>query len=117
MTHASAIPLSRSRVEFLARVKELQGKPVNWTDSRPVIVCVLTKVNAPCSRQLTASELAETLRAGKINLSQVDSFSTEIDVDAQRIFAAELGVSEKTLRRTAKALSRHIREDLPLLAI
>ena len=115
MTHTSARPPSRSRDEFLARVKELQGKPVNWTDSRTVIVCVLTKVNAPCSRQLTADDLAEALRAGEINLSQVDSFFTEIDVEAQRIFAAELGVPEEALRRTAKALAKHIREDLPLL--
>ena len=116
MAHALAIPPTRSREEFLARVKELQGKPVNWDEPRTVVVCVLTKVNAPCHRQLNAEELAAALKAGNINLSQVDSFFTEIDVEAQLIFAAELGVPEDALRRSAEALARHTREDLPLLA-
>ncbi len=116
MAHASVILPTPNREEFLARVKELQGKPVNWREPRTVVVCVLTKVNAPCHRQLNAEELAEALRAGNINLSQVDSFYTEIDVEAQLIFAAELGVPKVALRRTAEALTRHTREDLPLLA-
>ena len=102
--------------ERVARAKAFQGKPVNWLEPRTVVVCVLTKVNAPCHRQLNAEELAAAIRAGNINMSQVDSFYTEIDVDAQRIFAAELDIPEEVLRRTARVLADHTREDLPLLA-
>ena len=102
--------------ERVARAKAFQGKPVNWHEPRTVVVCVLTKVNAPCHRQLNAEELAGAIRSGDINLSQVDSFYTEVDVDAQKIFAAELDIPEEVLRRTAKALADHTREDLPLLA-
>ena len=116
MTYTTAKPRARSREEFLARVRELQGKPVNWLDPRTVVVCVLTKVNAPCRRQLSAEELADALRAGNISLPQVDSFYIEMDVDAQLIFAAELGVPEDVLRRTAESLAELTGGDLPLLA-
>ncbi len=105
----------RSREEFHARARELQGKPVNWFDPKTVVACVLSQVNAPCRRRLTAEELAEALRTGNIDLMQVDSYFTELDVDAQRIFAAELGVPEHLLLRTATALSKINREKLPIL--
>ncbi len=106
----------RSREEFHARAKELQGKPVNWFDPKTVVACVLSQVNAPCRRRLTAEELAVALRTGNIDLMQVESYFTELDVDAQRIFAAELDVPEHLLLRTATALSECIRLDLPILA-
>ncbi|MCY3880142.1 MAG: hypothetical protein OXF74_13305 [Rhodobacteraceae bacterium] len=89
----------------MARAKAFQGKRVNCFDPRTVIVCVLTKVNAPCRRQLNAEELAGEIMAGNTDLTQVDSFYTEIDADAQRIFAAELGIPEDVLLRTARELA------------
>lgn len=114
--HGSGTPSTGSREEFLARAKALQGKPLNWLEPKAVIACVLGTVNAPRHRQLSAGELSEAICAGNINLSQVDSFYTEIDVDAQKIFAAELCIPEDVLRRTAQALAEHTREDVPLLA-
>ena len=108
--------LAKLPPERVARAKAFQGKRLNWFEPRTVVVCVLTKVNAPCRRQLNAEELAGEIRAGNINLTQVDSFYTEIDVDAQRIFAAELGIPEDILLRTAKALAKRTHQDLPLLA-
>ena len=111
-----AAKLAKLPPERVARAKAFQGKRVNWFEPRTVVVCVLTKVNAPCGQQLNAEGLAVEIRAGNINLSQVDSFYTEIDADAQRIFAAELGIPEDVLLRTARALAEHTGEELPLLA-
>ena len=106
----------RSREEFLARVRELQGKPVNWFEPKAVIACVVGTVNAPYRERLNAEQLAAALRSWDIELPQVGGFFTEMDVDAQRIFAAELGVPESALRLTAKAYAEYSREDVPLLA-
>ena len=106
----------RSREDFLARARKFQGKPVNWFEPRAVIACVVGTVNAPYRKRLSAEELAEALRSGDIELPQVGGFFTEMDVDAQRIFAAELGVPESALRRTAEAYAEYSREDVPLLA-
>ena len=114
MAQVSRRPPARSREEFLARVREFQGKPVNWDDPKHVIPCLLSKVNAPCHRKLSGEELAEALCAGTMN-SQVDSFFTETDVDAQRIFAAEFGVPEDVLLRAARVLAAHTGQKLPLL--
>lgn len=107
----------RSREEFLARVRELQGKPVNWFQPRAVIACVVGTVNAPYRERLSAEQLALALRNGDFELPQVGGFFTEMDVDAQRIFATELGVPESALRRTAEAYAEYSREDVPLLAV
>ncbi len=116
MMHNSGTPPTGSREEFLARAKALQGKPLNWFEPKAVIACVVGTVNAPCHRRLSAGELSEAICAGNIHLSQVDSFYTEIDVDAQKIFAAELCIPEDVLRQTAKALAEYSCEDVPLLA-
>ena len=89
--------------EQVAREKAFQGKPVKWHKPRAVVLCVLTKVNAPCKRQINGEELAAEIRAGNISFTQVDSIYTEIDVVAQKIFAAELDIPEDALYRTARA--------------
>ena len=106
---------SRSRAEFLARAKAFQGKPLNWFDPKSVIACVVGTVNAPYRERLSAEELAEALRTGKVELPQVESFFLEMDLDAQRIFAAELGVPEGALRRTAENYAEYSNRDVPLL--
>ena len=116
MMHDSGTPPTGSREEFLARAKALQGRPLNWFEPKAVIACVVGTVNAPCHRRLSAGELSEAIRAGSVHLSQVDSFYTEIDVDAQRIFAAELCIPEEDLQQTARALAECSGEDVPLLA-
>ena len=109
-------PPSRSREEFLARVKALRGKPVNWLEPRAVIACVVSTVNAPRRNQIDAVALAAALRDGNVELPQVDSFFLETDVDAQRIFAAELGVPQEALLRAAEAYTALSGYDVPLLS-
>ena len=116
MTRAAAGPPTRGREEFLARAKALQGKPLNWFEPKAVIACVVGTVNASCRERLSAEELAGALRSGDIELPQVDSFFLEIDLDAQNIFAAELGVPEDMLRRTAEAYAEYSCREVPLLA-
>ena len=67
-------------------------------------------------QQLSAEELARAILDGNVSLSQLDSFCTDVDVDAQKILTAELDIPEDVLRRTARAPAEHTREDLPLLA-
>ena len=100
----------------MVRAKELQGKPLNWFEPKAVIACVVGTVNAPYRERLSAEELAEALRTGDVELPQVDSFFLEMDLDAQRIFAAELGVPEGALRQTAEAYAEYSNRDVPLLA-
>lgn len=111
----------RSLPEHLQRccLKGLQRcskAALNWFDPRTAVVCATSKVTAPSRRQLEAQELTDTLRDGKINLPRVDSFCTEVDVDAQRIFAVVLGTPEEDLCRTARDLAEHTSEKLPLPA-
>ena len=96
-------------------MRALQGKPLNWYDPKSVIACVVGTVNAPYRERLSAEELAEALRTGKVELPQVESFFLEMDLDAQRIFAAELGVPEGALRRTAENYAEYSNRDVPLL--
>ena len=114
--HDSGTSPTGSREEFLARAKELQGKPLNWFEPKAVIACVVGTVNAPCRQRLSAEELSEAICADSLHLSQVNSFYMEIDVDAQKIFAAEFGMPDDVLRRKAKDLADHSSEDVPLLA-
>ena len=116
MTRTSARPPSRSREEFLARAKELQGKPLNWFEPKAVVACVVGTVNAPYRERLSAEELAGALWSGDVEQPQVGSFFLEMDLNAQRIFAAELGVPERALHQTAEAYAEYSNRDVPLLA-
>ena len=100
----------------MARAKDFQGKPLNWFEPKAVIACAVGMVNAPYRERLSAEELAEALRTGDVELPQVDSFFLEMDLDAQRIFAAELGVPESTLRQTSEAYAQYSSRVVPLLA-
>ena len=99
----------------MAKAGALQGKPLNWFDPKSVIACVVGTVNAPYRERLSAEELAEALGPVTSNCPKVGSFFLEMDLDAQRIFAVELGVPEGALRRTAEAYAEHSNRDLPLL--
>ncbi len=105
-----------SREQYQARAKALQGKPINWFEPKAVIASVLGQVNAPYRDWLSAEELAHALRTGDFELPQVGGFFMEMDLDAQRIFAAELGVPEEALLRTARAYAEYSgRADIPAL--
>ena len=60
--------------------------------------------------------MAEALRTGDVELPQDGGFFMEMDLDAQRIFATELGGPEAALLSTAKAFAAYSRRDVPLLA-
>ena len=115
MTRTSAKAPSRSREQFLARAKALQGKPLNWYDPKSVIACVIATLNASCRERLSAEELAEALRTGNVELPQVESFFLVKDLDAQRIFVAELGVPESALHQAAEAYAEYSNRDVPML--
>ena len=100
----------------MAKARALQGKPLNRFGPKSVIACVVGTVNAPYRERLSAEELAEALRTSDVELPQVGSFFLEMDLDAQKIFAVELGVPEIALRRTAEAFAEYSNRDVPLPA-
>ena len=68
-----------------------RGSP-GQAEPKALISCTVGTVAAPCGERLSAGELAEALLTGDVGLRQVASFFLELDLDAQRNFAADLGV-------------------------
>lgn len=88
-----------------------------WFDPRTVVACAISKINASSRQQIEVQELVDTLRDGKISLPQVDSFCTKVDLNVQKVFTFVLGIPKKDLcPRTARDLTEHTGEELPLLA-
>ncbi len=81
-----------------------------------MIACVVTTANVSWKDQVDADELASALRNSDIEMPQVGSSFIETDLDARRIFAAELGVPLDALLRSAKVCAAQWRCDVPLLS-
>jgi hypothetical protein len=80
---------------------------------------VLTTVNAPHSKQLTAQELAHCLldhAAAKAVPGHMSSFFGEVKPDLQLAFAALFGITPAQLAAAAKAFSSYSGASYPLAA-
>jgi hypothetical protein len=82
-------------------------------------VLVLTTVNAPWAKKLTAQELAHCLldpAAAKAAPGHVSSFFGEVKPALQIGFASMFDISETQLAAAAKAFAAHSGESYPLAA-
>ncbi len=82
-------------------------------------VLVLTTVNAPYSKQLTAHELAYCLMdeaAAKAVPGHMSSFFGEVEPALQVDFASEFDITEPQLAAAAKAFAKFSGESYPLAA-
>ena len=80
---------------------------------------VLTTVNAPYSRQLSAQELAHCLldqAAAKAAPGHMSSFFGEVEPDLQIEFARQFNVTREALIAAAKAFAAYSGESYPLAA-
>lgn len=80
-------------------------------------ISVLTTVNAPYAKQLSAQELAICLKdfgAAKRRPGHMSSFFGEVPLEDQKGFALANGVSEHELLRSAKAFSDYSGQSCPL---
>ena len=80
---------------------------------------VLTTVNAPYSKQLTAQELACCLldhAAAKAVPGHMSSFFREVKPELQSAFADLFGITHAQLAAAAKAFSSYSGEPYPLAA-
>ncbi len=80
---------------------------------------VLTTVNAPYRRQLSAQELADCLRDGAAARAlpgHMSSFFGEVEPALQVAFAESFGVSSAELSAAAKAFAAYSGETYPLAA-
>ena len=83
------------------------------------LATVLTTVNAPYSKKLTAGELAACLHdveAAKKAAGPVSSFLGEVNIELQEGFAQEHGIAKDDLVAFAKAFSAWSGDDYPLAA-
>lgn len=83
------------------------------------LATVLTTVNAPYSKKLTASELAACLHnieAAKKAAGPVSAFLGEVKPGLQEAFAQEYGITKEDLAAFAKAFSVWSGDDYPLAA-
>lgn len=62
---------------------------------------LMTTVNAPYQQQVSAGGLALALTNGEIASAQVSSFFTETDVEMQKAFAADHGITLDALVHVA----------------
>jgi hypothetical protein len=80
---------------------------------------VLTTINAPHTRQLSAQELAACLRdqtAAKAVPDHMSSFFGEVDPALQLDFAHRFGISSSELAASAKAFAAYSGESYSLSA-
>lgn len=77
---------------------------------------LLTTVNAPYQNQLDAGELAAALKNEHVVLGQVSSFFTETDVETQKAFAIEHGMSVDALAHVAGVFRDWSGQSAPLVA-
>jgi hypothetical protein len=80
---------------------------------------VLTTVNAPYRRQLSAHELAECLQdreAAKAVPGHMSSFFGEVEPVLQEAFARAFGISKLELANAAKAFAAYSGEAYPFAA-
>jgi len=82
-------------------------------------ISILTTVNAPYSKQLTAQELAHCLldhEAAKSFPGHMSSFFGEVLPESQKKFAAHFNIEDAKLVAAAKAFSSYSGEFYPLAA-
>lgn len=79
-------------------------------------IALLTTVNSPYQNQLDASDLAAALKSENVALAQVSSFFTETDVEAQKAFAIEHGISVDDLTHVAGVFQDWSGQSAPLVA-
>lgn len=82
-------------------------------------ISVLTTVNAPYSKKLTAQELAHCLldpEAAKAMPGHMSSFFGEVTPELQSKFAVQFSISNAELVAAAKAFSSYSGEFYPLAA-
>jgi hypothetical protein len=80
---------------------------------------VLTTVNAPYSKKLTAPELVHCLldhAAAKAVPGHMSSFFGEVTPELQLEFAELFGISHAQIAQAAKAFSKYSGESYPLAA-
>ena len=75
---------------------------------------LLTTVNAPYRNQMDACALATALRNRCVNVGQVSSFLTEIEVETQVAFAIEHDISVETLEQVARVFQDWSGQSVPL---
>jgi hypothetical protein len=83
------------------------------------LATVLTTVNAPYSKKLSAGELAACLRdieTAKMAAGPVSAFLGEVQPGLQEAFAEKHGISKEQLAAFAKAFSAWSGDDYPLAA-
>ena len=79
------------------------------------ISALITTVNVPFRTYMDEEGLATALAVGKVESGQVDSFFTEIKVEAQQKFAKHYNVSEHALIASAKKLAEWSGQQTDLL--
>lgn len=79
------------------------------------ISALITTVNVPFRTYMDEEGLAAALTAGEVKSGQVDSFFTEIKVEAQKEFAKHYNVSENALIASAKKLAVWSGQQIDLL--
>lgn len=77
---------------------------------------LLTTVNAPYQNQLDAGGLAAALKSEDVYVGQVSSFFTETDVETQKAFAFEHGISADALTHVAGVFQDWSGQPVPLVA-
>lgn len=83
------------------------------------IAVVLTTVNAPHARQLSAQELAACIRDESAAMAvpgHMSSFFGEVDPALQLDFARQFGISKSELAASAKAFAAYSGESYSLSA-
>ncbi len=109
-------PWSPEKITALRqRAHDALGKPVNWTCPRTIVAMMAETVNTCWRERISVEELADAIRTKNIKLPQIDTFLTETDTTAQRIFAREFGISEEQLLETAEAFAVWAPYRVPLL--
>jgi hypothetical protein len=82
-------------------------------------IIVLTTINAPYAKQLTAQELVRCLQdraAAQALPGHMSSFFGEVEPELQLAFADLFGISRSQLVAAAKAFSAYSGEQYPLAA-
>ena len=79
------------------------------------ISALITTVNVPFRTYMDEVGLAAALIAGEVKTGQVESFYTEIKVEAQKEFAEHINVSEDALIASAKKLAEWSGQQIDLL--
>jgi hypothetical protein len=83
------------------------------------LATVLTTVNAPHSKKLSASELVaclQNIEAAKKAAGPVSAFLSEVSLPLQEAFAQEHGIAKDDLVAFAKAFAAWSGDDYPLAA-